>query len=289
MPLVNMKAMLKSAQRGKYAVGAFNILDYISLKAVISSAEDCDAPVIVQTSVKTVEFWGPATIMNWTRELAGQSNVPVAIHLDHCKNPDFIRTCIDAGWTSVMIDASSKPFEENLSLSRQVVEMAKPHNVSVEAELGAIGGVEDDISVSDDDARLANPDKSKQFCAELTLDCFAPAIGTAHGVYKGEPKLDYKRLAVIAETTGVPLALHGGTGLSEEAFKTCIGLGCAKVNISTQLKYAVIDSFVAYHAAHPNDYNPLKYMGAQFEALKEGIIEKIRLFGGAGKAHESIS
>jgi len=282
MPMVSMTDMLKKAQAGKYAVGAFNILDYNSYKAVVRAAEKLSAPVIVQTSVKTVIFWGPETVMNWTRELAEPASVPVALHLDHCKDVEYIRTCIDAGWSSVMIDASSRPFEENMELSRIVMEMAKPHGVSVEAELGAIGGVEDDISVADDDARLANPEKARIFCEALPLDCFAPAIGTAHGLYKGEPKLDFDRLAIIAETTGVPLALHGGTGLSEDVFKKCIGLGCAKVNISTQLKHILIDSFTGYHAAHPSEYNPLKVLGAQFDALVEGVAEKIRLFGGAG-------
>ncbi len=283
MPLVNMTDMLKKAQAGHYAVGAFNILDYNSLKAVVRAAEDLSAPVIIQTSVKTVEFWGARTMAGWAREIAEPSHVPVAIHLDHCKSVDFVGECIEAGWTSVMIDASSKPFEENLLLSRRVVEMAKPAGVSVEAELGAIGGVEDDISVADDDARLANPDKAEQFCRELPLDCFAPAIGTAHGLYKGEPRLDFDRLRVIAERTGVPLALHGGTGLSEEVFRKCIGLGCAKVNISTQLKHIFIDSFNGYHAAHPGEYNPLKALGAQFEALKNGVKEYIALFGGEGR------
>jgi len=283
MALENMSRMLEKARDEGYAVGAFNILDYTSMKAVVRSAEELSAPVIVQTSVKTVKFWGRAAIMAWIREIAGTSPVPVALHLDHCKDVDYIRACIDSGWTSVMIDASARPFEENLELSRRVVEMARPKNVSVEAELGAIGGVEDDISVADDDARLADPEKAELFCRELPLDCFAPAIGTAHGIYKGEPRIDYDRLAAIAGSTGIPLALHGGTGLSEEVFRKCISLGCAKVNISTRLKHMHIDSFVAYHTANPTEYNPLKELGAQLDALKAAVGEKIRLFGSEGK------
>jgi len=284
MALVNMTDMLKKARDGGYAVGAFNILDYHSMKAVVESAEELRAPVIIQTSVKTVVFWGPREIVSWAKDIAGKALVPVALHLDHCKDVDYIGQCIDAGWTSVMIDASARPFEENLELSRRVVGMAKPHGVSVEAELGAIGGVEDDISVADDDARLADPEKAELFCREITLDCFAPAIGTAHGLYKGEPKLDFERLRIIAETTGVPLALHGGTGLREDVFRKSISLGCAKVNISTQLKHAFIDSFTAYHDANPAEYNPLKVLDAQFKWLKEGIVEKIKLFGSEGRA-----
>ena len=284
MPLENMKAMLNNAAGDSYAVGAFNILDYNSTKAVVRSAEEANAPVIIQTSAKTVIFWGAAPIISWVRELAGPSNVPIALHLDHCKDLDLIKECINSGWTSVMIDASSKPFEENLALSRQVVQMARPKDVSVEAELGAIVGVEDDIHVKEQQAHLADPEQAIKFCAEVKPDCFAPAVGTAHGVYKGKPKIAYDRLEEIATKTKVPIALHGGTGLVDEVFKKCISLGCAKVNISTQLKYAFIDGFVAYHNAHNTEYNPLKVIDAQFNELKAGIIEKIKLFGSAGKA-----
>ena len=279
-----MTQMLNEARAKKYAVGAFNILDYNSMKAVIETAEALKAPVIVQTSEKTVRFWGFMTIINWIRELAENTTIPVAIHLDHCKNLDFIKNCIDAGWTSVMIDASSKPFEENLELSRKVVEMAKPFGVSVEAELGEIGGIEDDISVNEEDAHLVDPEKAKIFLDNLHIDCFAPAIGTAHGIYKGVPKIAYNRLAMISEMTDIPLALHGGTGLSEEVFKKCIYLGCSKVNISTQLKYAFIDGFVHYFNSHPEEYNPLTVIDAQYEALKKAVEENILLFGSNQRA-----
>lgn len=284
MALENMKAMLGAARKGGYAVGAFNILDYNSTKAVMEAAEHLKAPVIIQTSAKTVIFWGSSAIISWIRELIRQATVPIALHLDHCKDLQLIVECIDAGWSSVMIDASSKPFEENLALSRRVVEMAHPKNVTVEAELGAIVGVEDDIHVKEQEAHLADPEQAIRFCEHVQPDCFAPAIGTAHGIYKGEPKIAYDRLEKIAVRTAVPIALHGGTGLADEVFKKCISMGCAKVNISTQLKYAFIDGFVTYHNTHNTQYDPLKVIGAQFDALKAGIIEKINLFGSAGKA-----
>lgn len=284
MSLVNMKEMLNAAKKGGYAVGAFNILDFTSTKAVIEVAEDLAAPVIIQTSAKTVIFWSSSAIMSWVTELVKTSKVPIALHLDHCKDLSLIAECIDAGWSSVMIDASSRPFDENLSLSKQVVEMARPKDVTVEAELGAIVGVEDDIHVKEQDAHLADPKQAIRFCAEVKPDCFAPAIGTAHGVYKGEPKIAYELLEEVAVKTAIPLALHGGTGLADDVFKKCISLGCAKVNISTQLKYAFIDGFVDYHNAHHTEYNPLKVIGAQFDELKTGIMENINLFGGAGKA-----
>jgi len=284
MPLENMKAMLSKAAAGKYAVGAFNVLDYNSTKAVVQAAEELRAPVIIQTSAKTVTFWGSRTLMGWVKELAARSRAPVAVHLDHCKDLALIKECIEAGWTSVMIDASAKPFEENLFVSRQVVEMARPKDVTVEAELGAIVGVEDDIHVKEQDSHLADPAQAVEFCAKVQPDCFAPAIGTAHGIYKGEPKIAYHILQEVAASTRVPIALHGGTGLSDEVFKRCIALGCAKVNISTQIKYAFIDGFVAYHSAHNTQYDPLKVIQAQFDEMKKAIAADIQLFGGAGKA-----
>ena len=284
MPLENMKAMLSKAASEDYAVGAFNILDYNSTRAVVLAAEQVKAPVIIQTSAKTVIFWGTSAIISWIRQLTDPSSVPIALHLDHCKDLKLIKECIESGWTSVMIDASSKPFEENLSLSREVVEMARPKDVTVEAELGAIVGVEDDIHVKEQDAHLADSEQAIKFCAEIKPDCFAPAIGTAHGVYKGEPKIAYDLLKEIAAKTAVPIALHGGTGLADEVFKKCISLGCTKVNISTQLKYAFIDGFVAYHNANNTEYNPLKVIDAQLHQLQAGIVEKIKLFGSAGKA-----
>lgn len=284
MAVENMNEMLKKARQDKYAVGAFNILDYNSMKAVVDAAVELQAPVIIQTSVKTVLFWGYRPMAEWYRELAGSAPVPVAIHLDHCKDIEVIKNCIEYGWTSVMIDASAKPFSENLTMTRQVVDMAQPKNISVEAEMGAIVGVEDDIHVKEQDAHLADPDEAEKFCLDLSLDCFAPAIGTAHGLYKGEPKIAFDCLEEIAKRIDVPLALHGGTGLSDEVFRRCIALGCAKVNISTQLKHVHIDSFVNYYHQKSEEYNPLTVLRAQYEDLKEAVKENIQLFGSAGKA-----
>jgi ketose-bisphosphate aldolase len=283
MALENMRAMLAKAAAGRYGVGAFNILDYNSAKAVVQTAEELAAPVILQTSAKTVTFWGCRTLVGWVADLAGRAKAPVALHLDHCKDLSLIRECIETGWTSVMIDASAKPFEENLSLTRQVVEMARPKDVTVEAELGAIVGVEDDIHVKEQDSHLADPRQALEFCTRVRLDCFAPAIGTAHGIYKGEPKIAYHVLEEVATSTGVPIALHGGTGLSDGVFRRCIALGCAKVNISTQIKYAFIDGFVGYHNAHNTQYDPLKVLQAQFDEMKKAIVGNIKLFGSAGK------
>jgi len=285
MGLISMEPVLRAAQKGRYAVGAFNIVDYNSTLAVVRAAEELDAPVILQTSVKTVVYWGHDAILSWVAQIAGESPVPVVLHLDHCKEPEFCRECIDAGWTSVMIDASARPFEENLAMTRQVVEWADPAGVSVEAELGKIMGVEEDVAVREDQANLADPDKAEEFCRGLHLAAFAPAIGTAHGLYKGEPKIAFDLLEDIVARTGLPIALHGGTGLSDEVFRNCIALGCAKVNISTQLKYAFIDGFADYHAEH-QEYNPLKVIAAQYERVKAEMAENMKLFGSAGHASD---
>lgn len=284
MSCVNMTELLRDARSRGFGVGAFNVLDYLSMRAVVRTAEELSAPVIVQTSVKTVLLWGYAAIRSWYLELARDSSVPIVLHLDHCKDLEVIRRCIAEGWTSVMIDASSKPFEENLAATRDVVAMAHPKGISVEAELGEIGGVEEDVKSAGNEARLADPEKALRFCKSVAIDALAPAIGTAHGIYKGEPRIAFDRLQAIARGTGLPLALHGGTGLSEEVFKRCIALGCAKVNISTMLKHTLIDSFLEYHGSHAAEYEPLKAFTHQLERLATDVRGMIRLFGSEGRA-----
>lgn len=285
MPLVSMKPMLRAARDGAYAVGAFNILDYGSMLAVVRAAEELRAPVILQTSVKTVQYWGKAAMVAWAGQIAGPSPVPVALHLDHCRDVGFCRECIEAGWSSVMFDGSALPYEENLAMTRQVVEAAARAGVSVEAELGRIRGVEEDV-VADERSALADPDEAVTFCKGLELAAFAPAIGTAHGVYKGEPVIAFDLLDEIARRTGLPIALHGGTGLADAVFRRCISLGCAKVNISTQLKYAFLDGFCDPHREQQK-YDPLKVMAAQFDRVKREMAANMRLFGSEGKAPDA--
>ena len=281
MSCVNMSAVLPQAKEHGYAVGAFNILDYASMRAVVEAAEELKAPVIIQISVKTIKLWGYEPIRAWYRQLGESASVPVVLHLDHCKDLEVLRRCVESGWTSVMIDASAKPFEENLELSGRAVQIAAPAGVSVEAELGEIGGVEDEEGV--ETARLADPDKAILFCSKLQLDLLAPAIGTAHGQYRGEPHVDFQRLDEIARGTNLPLALHGGTGLPDEVFRRAISLGCAKVNISTSLKHVFIDSFETYRSEHPGEYEPIKLIDHQNHALKNNVAGFIRLFGGSDR------
>ena len=289
MPLVNIKPVLAEAKTQGYAVAAFNPVDYASMKAMVAAAEEVNSPVIIQTSAKTINYYSHEALYDWMREIAGDSPVPVVLHLDHGKDLDMIKKCIDTGWTSVMIDGSHLPFDQNLTDTRKVVDWATAAGVGVEAEIGQILGVEDDMVVTAEESHLTDPNEAEEFCAELDLSAFAAAIGTAHGYYKGEPKVEFGLIEEINKRTQVPMALHGGTGLSDEVIQRCISLGCSKVNISTNLKHVFVDSFVDYHKNNPRNYEPLAVLGAQFDALKALFRERITQFGGAGRGAEVLT
>lgn len=288
MPLVSMGPMLRRARADGYGIAAYNMIDFNSAKSIISGAAELSAPVIVQVSVKTVKHWGYAHVATWVRMLAGDAPVPVALHLDHCTDIDVIRRCIDAGWTSVMFDGSALPFAENLEKSSLVYALTEAAGVGLEAEIGAIGGVEDDKVVNDDQSRLADYDECLRFVAAMpNLAVFAPAIGTAHGFYKGEAKIAYDLLERITKAIPTPIALHGGTGLTDDQFKRCIALGCGKVNISTMHKRLFIDGFVGLKAEKPKLEEPLPFITAQHDAMKADVMACIRTFGSAGRAAEA--
>ena len=218
------------------------------------------------------------------RTVAEDSQVPVVLHLDHCKDLEMIEACAKAGWTSIMIDASELPFEENLELSKRVRDIAEKYGVGMEAELGQIMGVEDDMHVAEEDSVLTDPEDAKIFCDALDLSAFACAVGTAHGFYKGEPKVDFDRIEAINRLTRTPMALHGGTGLSDETFARAIARGAAKVNISTNLKHVFVESFIEYHKANPDDFEPLRVIDAQYQACKAMFAGFIEKFGGKDRA-----
>lgn len=289
MPLVNIRPVLAEANAQGYAVAAFNPVDYASMKAMVAAAEELNAPVIIQSSAKTINYYSHEALYGWMQEIAGDSPVPVVLHLDHGKDLDMIKKCIDTGWTSVMIDGSHLPFKENLEATRKVNDWANAAGIGIEAEIGQILGVEDDMVVTEEESHLTDPSEAEKFCRELDLSAFAAAIGTAHGYYKGEPKVEFGLIEEINKRTDVPMALHGGTGLSDEVIQRCIKLGCSKINISTNLKHVFIDSFADYHRENPNDYEPLRVLGAQFDALKALFMEKIAQFGGTNRASEVLS
>ena len=274
----------KAALGGGYAVGAFNIVDLATACAVVRAAEAKDAPVVIQTSVKTVKCYSFESIAGMVRGLAEASAVPVALHLDHCKDVQFAKQCVDAGWSAVMLDGSAESFDTNVAMTKEVVAYARDRNVTVEGELGAIVGVEDDIFVKEADAHLADPDQAVKFVAQTGVDVFAPAIGTAHGVYKGEPKIAFDRLERISKDCRIPIAIHGGTGLADDVFAKCIALGGAKVNVSTQLKHTFRDSLEDYFRQRPGDYEPVRSVGHMLEETQRVIERFIEVFGSADKA-----
>ncbi len=285
MTLVTMGPMLKQAQRAGYGIAAFNMIDYNSARAIIEGAAALDAPMIVQVSVKTIKHWGFKPIATWVRMLAEDVPVPVALHLDHCSNLDVIKGCIDAGWTSVMFDGSALPFAENKQKSEAVYRLTESAGIGLEAEIGAIGGVEDDKFVNEDAAILANFDECVSFVENMPgLAVFAPAIGTAHGFYKGQPKIAYDLLKRITAAIDIPIALHGGTGLSQEQFDKCIASGCAKVNISTMHKHRFIEGFIDVRKQNPKLEEPLPFIAGQYEAMKKDVCDMIVAFGSRGKA-----
>ncbi len=284
MPYVNSIEMLQKAAKEGYAVGAFNIINELSARAVIQASEELRAPVILQTSTATVKQIGVKSLIGFLKSLAENAGVPVSVHLDHCKDLNLCRACIDAGWSSIMIDASHLPLADNIAQTREIVLYAAGKKVSVEGELGAIGGVEDDISVSEDDARLATLESSVVFTKETGVDLFAPAIGTAHGLYKGEPKLSFERFEEIRRAVMQPLVVHGGTGLAPDVFKRLIGLGAAKINISTALKIVYLSGIKDFMAENPSNANPLKLDLYVENRIKEMAREHIRLFGTENRA-----
>lgn len=289
MSLVSMGPMLRQARDQCYGIAAYNMIDYNSARAIVDAAAAAVAPVIVQVSVKTVRHWGYRPVAGWVRMLADDVGVPVALHLDHCTDVDVIRRCVDAGWTSVMFDGSALPFAENLERSLEVYALTEAAGVGLEAEIGAIGGVEDDKFVAQDAAMLANYDECLAFCRAMpNLAVFAPAIGTAHGFYSGEPKIAYDLLERITAAVAIPIALHGGTGLSRAQFDRCIAAGCGKVNISTMHKRLFITGFADLKAEKPKLEEPLPFIARQYEAMTGDVAEMIGIFGSAGKAPHAL-
>ena len=285
MPLVSMAPMLRHARANRYGIAAYNMIDYNSARAVIDGATALQAPVIVQVSVKTVKHWGYKAVAGFVRMLADDAPVPVALHLDHCTDIEVIKRCIDAGWTSVMFDGSALPFTQNLAKSLEVYGLTEAAGVGLEAEIGAIGGVEDDKFVAEDASILANYDECVAFVKDMpNLAVFAPAIGTAHGFYAGEPKIAYDLLKRIADVIPIPIALHGGTGLTDDQFHRCIALGCGKVNISTMHKRLFIEGFVNLKTEKPKLAEPLPFISAQHDAMKADVMTCITTFGSAGRA-----
>jgi tagatose 1,6-diphosphate aldolase GatY/KbaY len=291
MSIVNAKEIMIPAAKEGWAVGAFNITDLLQFEAVIDAAIEKKAPVIVQTSVKPSQFLGTQMMVNIYRTLAESAPVPVCLHLDHCTDIDYCKKCADAGYTNIMIDASKQSYEENIRQTKEVVDYCHAiGGISVEGELGTVGGVEDQIKVAEDEAQLANPEQSVEFVERTGVDIFAPAIGTAHGVYKTKnPKIDFERMAVINKMLNgngikTPVVVHGGTGLPDDYIVKLLAAGGAKFNVSTELKHTLIDAKWEYISAHRDEYDPGKLDVFVRDATRKAVMHWMDKLGCNGKA-----
>jgi tagatose 1,6-diphosphate aldolase GatY/KbaY len=291
MSIVNAKEIMFPALKDGYAIGAFNITDLVQFEAVIDAAVEKKAPVIVQTSVKPSQFHGADLLVAIYRNIAESAPVPVCLHLDHCTTVDYCNKCSDAGYTNIMIDASKQSFEENIRQTKEVVDYAHSvGNISVEGELGTVGGVEDQIKVAEDEAQLANPEKCVEFVERTGVDIFGPAIGTAHGVYKTKnPKVDFERMTTINKMLNgngikTPLVVHGGTGLPDDYIEKLLDAGGAKFNVSTELKHTLIDAKWEYINAHRDEYDPGKLDVFVRDATRKVVMHWMDKLRSSGKA-----
>ena len=283
MELITTKNILKKAQEGHYAIGAFNVENMEMVMAVISAAEEMNAPVIMQTTPSTVKYAGLDYFLANAKVAASNAKVPVVMHLDHGSSFDLAAQALRAGYTSIMIDGSHESFEENIALSKAVVDMCKPSGIAVEAELGKVGGKEDDLDGGEGDA-YTDPQEAREFVERTGVDSLAIAIGTAHGMYKGEPKLDLERLSEIRDVVSVPLVLHGGSGIPDSKVQEAINRGICKVNYATELRIAFTHGVNEYLKANPNEIDPKKYNKAGLEEVKKFVKEKIQVCGCQNKA-----
>lgn len=291
MSIVNAKEIMIPAAKEGWAVGAFNITDLLQFEAVIDAAIEKKAPVIVQTSVKPSQFLGTQMMVNIYRTLAESAPIPVCLHLDHSTDIAYCKKCADTGYTNIMIDASKQSFEENIRQTKEVVDYCHAiGGISVEGELGTVGGVEDQIKVAEDEAQLANPEQSIEFVERTGVDIFAPAIGTAHGVYKTKnPKIDFERMATIHKMLNgngikTPVVVHGGTGLPDDYIVKLREAGGAKFNVSTELKHTLIDAKWEYLSAHRDEYDPGKLDVFVRDATRKAVMHWMDKLGCNGKA-----
>ncbi|MEV4536205.1 class II fructose-bisphosphate aldolase [Asanoa sp. NPDC049518] len=285
MGVVPLKEIVDRAMRDHYGVAAINIVNDLTLESVLAAAVERRSPMIVQTSVKTVKSIGSDVLMAMWRAMTAGIEVPVCLHLDHCPERAVITECLDKGWNSVLFDASTMPVEENLRQTIEVVAEARAHGAHVEGEIEAIKGVEDDVG-SDEVSKRQSLEVSVHFVETSGVDVFAPSIGNAHGVYSAAPQLDGQRVTDIVAATGVPIALHGGTGLTDEQFTELIARGCAKVNVSTALKVTYMQSNLAFlrETEERGKWDPpslFRHVSADVTAMAAGYVDR---FGSAGRA-----
>ncbi|AHD05497.1 tagatose bisphosphate family class II aldolase [Paenibacillus larvae] len=279
----NTKHMLLHAQQHQYAVPAFNIHNLETIQVIVETAEELRSPVILAATPGTFNYGGRDYIQAIVEAAARRSTVPIALHLDHHETLEDIQASVELGTRSVMIDASHHPFQDNIAIVNEVVEYAHAHDATVEAELGRLGGQEDDLVVDVADSFYTDPASAQTFVEQTGIDSLAVAIGTAHGLYKSEPKLDFERLADIRKIVDIPLVLHGASGIPAADVRRCIGLGCCKVNIATELKIPFSGALRQYLMEHPEANDPRKYMAPAKQVMKQVVAEKIQMCMSEGR------
>ena len=283
MSILSTRQMLLNAQRDGYAVPAFNIHNLETLQVVVDTAVEMRSPVIIAGTPSTIEYAGAEYINAMAEVAAHKYDIPIAIQLDHFEDVDAIKRNIDIGFKSCMIDASKLEFEKNIAKVKEVVAYAHKFDATVEAELGKLGGQEDDLIVDEKDAMYTNPNDAAEFVKRTGIDSLAVAIGTAHGLYKGEPKLDFERLKEIRSKVEVPLVLHGASDVPDELVMKAISLGICKVNVATDLKIPFSGALKEYFNEHPEANDPRKYMTPGKEAMKKIVEHKIQVCGSANR------
>lgn len=283
MPLVTTKQLLLDAQKSRYAVGAFNVENMEMVQAVIAAAEELKSPAIMQTTPSTVKYAGLDYYFANAKVAAERASVPVAIHLDHGSSFELAMQALRTGYTSIMIDGSHGTFEENIAVSKAVADACHPSGIPVEAELGKVGGKEDDLDGGDENP-YTDPQQAVEFVKATGVDFLAVAIGTAHGVYKGVPKLDVERLSEIRKVVDIPLVLHGTSGVPDDAVKECIRRGICKVNYATDLRIAFTKGVNQVLGEKPDTIDPKKYNAQGREEVKQYVMSKIKVCGSEGKA-----
>ncbi|MDA0147930.1 MULTISPECIES: tagatose bisphosphate family class II aldolase [Vibrio] len=284
MYLISSREMLKRAQLGGYAVPAFNIHNLETVQVIVETASEMGSPVILAGTPGTYDYAGTDYLISICKEAAHKHSMPLVLHLDHHEDLQDIRTKVEHGIRSVMIDGSHHAFDQNIEIVRSVVQHCNRYDASVEAELGRLGGQEDDLIVDSADAFMTDPASAAEFVRRTGIDSLAVAIGTAHGMYKSEPKLDFDRLEKIRSLVDIPLVLHGASGVPDEMVKRSIDLGVCKVNIATELKIAFSDAVKQHFSENPGANDPRKYITPGKAAMKQVVIDKIRMCGSEGKA-----
>ena len=282
MPLVTSEKMLLDAKKDGYAVGAFNVENMEMVKAVIAAAEELNAPVMLQTTPSTVKYGTLETFAGIVKAEAAKTKIPVCLHLDHGNSFELAVQAMKAGYTSVMIDGSHEDFENNIAVTKKVVDVANAFGIPVEAELGKVGGKEDDLEADAD--TNTDPQEAKEFVERTGVTSLAVAIGTAHGFYVGTPVLDKERLSEIREVVDIPLVLHGASGLSDEDVMDCVKRGICKVNFATELRAAYSKAVKELLAEKPDTIDPKAYGKTAIAAVKELVMARMKVCGCDGKA-----